>query len=156
MLWPAMSRLHRWGVGRITATLVTVAIASLLIGGLMAVGATPLLDLANNLPTYEYNLLNKVPELKVASSWDGVVKRTSELIKELGRELEQPSKSDQSTGSKPEGEREPIPVEVHPPKPSPLEVIGSAVWPLLKPVATAGVVVVFVIFILLYREDLRD
>src|SRR5690606_22162827 len=50
----------------------------------------------------------------------------------------------------------PVPVEVHAPEPSPLEALRQMVGPLLGPVTTAGLVLVFVIFILLQREDLRD
>ena len=49
----------------------------------------------------------------------------------------------------------PIPVEVHQPAPSTLETFSSIVTPLLYPIATIGIVVVFVIFILLQREDLQ-
>ena len=50
----------------------------------------------------------------------------------------------------------PIPVEVHQPSPSTLESLGGIVSPLLHPLVTIGIVVIFVIFILLQREDLRD
>jgi len=39
---------------------------------------------------------------------------------------------------------------------SALVVVRSVLQPLLSPLATAGIVVVFVIFVLLYRADLRD
>jgi GAF domain-containing protein len=42
------------------------------------------------------------------------------------------------------------------PEAQPLDVIRSVVGPLLAPLATAGLVIVFVIFILLEQEDLRD
>ena len=45
---------------------------------------------------------------------------------------------------------------MEPPRPRPLEVIQTIVGPLLAPLATAGLVVIFVIFVLLEREDLRD
>ena len=39
---------------------------------------------------------------------------------------------------------------------SPLDVIGAVLGPLVETLATAGIVIVFVIFVLLEREDLRD
>ena len=39
---------------------------------------------------------------------------------------------------------------------SPLHVIQSVVGPLLDPLATTGIVIIFVVFILLQKEDLRD
>jgi predicted PurR-regulated permease PerM len=157
MLGPAVTRLRRWGVGRITATLLTVTIAGLLIAGITTVVAFQIVDLADNITQYQSNLISKIRTLKNTSGEEGVVERTSELIENLSEELEN------ATAPAPnpppgieEPPRQPIPVEVHPPKPSPLEIIGKVVGPLLGPVATAGVVIVFVIFILLYREDLRD
>ena len=50
---------------------------------------------------------------------------------------------------------EPITVRVEEPAPTPFEVIETVAVPLLAPVGTAGIVVVFVVFMLLEREDLR-
>src|SRR6202023_1709972 len=47
-------------------------------------------------------------------------------------------------------------VEIRPSNPSPLLLLQQVAAPLLQPLATAGIVVVFVIFFLLQREDLRD
>ena len=50
----------------------------------------------------------------------------------------------------------PLRVQVEPTVAEPFEVIGRVVAPLLGPLGTAGLVVVFVVFILLERNDLRD
>ncbi|HEX3553071.1 MAG TPA: AI-2E family transporter [Thermoanaerobaculia bacterium] len=50
----------------------------------------------------------------------------------------------------------PVPVTVVEPPPSPFAVLRTALSPLLRPLGTAGLVVVFVIFMLIRREDLRD
>src|SRR4029453_19097443 len=50
----------------------------------------------------------------------------------------------------------PIPVEIHEPPPKPIELFGRIAGTVLPPLATAGIVILFVIFILLQREDLRD
>ena len=49
-----------------------------------------------------------------------------------------------------------MPVTVQEPPASPLETLEAFVSPLLDPLATAGVVIVLVIFMLIGREDLRD
>jgi predicted PurR-regulated permease PerM len=49
-----------------------------------------------------------------------------------------------------------VPVEIHQPNPSPFLLLQQFAVPLLQPFATAGIVLVFVIFFLLQREDLRD
>jgi hypothetical protein len=50
----------------------------------------------------------------------------------------------------------PIPVEIHQPDPTALEVLQTIIGPLLQPLATTGIVIVFVVFFLLQREDLRN
>jgi hypothetical protein len=50
----------------------------------------------------------------------------------------------------------PIPVEVRQPPPTALESIASLISPLLRPLMTTGIVIVFAIFTLLQREDLRN
>src|SRR5262249_23764366 len=50
----------------------------------------------------------------------------------------------------------PIQVEIHQPAPAPLEVIQKIINPLLDPLMTTGIIVIFVIFFLIQREDLRD
>jgi predicted PurR-regulated permease PerM len=50
----------------------------------------------------------------------------------------------------------PVPVAVVEPTPSPMETLGRYLGLMLGPLGTAGIVVVFVIFMLLQREDLRN
>jgi predicted PurR-regulated permease PerM len=47
-------------------------------------------------------------------------------------------------------------VEVRQPEPRGLETIANLVRPLLSPLAMTALIVLFLIFILLQREDLRD
>ena len=152
MLGPAVTRLRRWGIGRIPSTLVIVLLAGLLISGITTIVAFQVLDLANNITTYQYNLITKIRQIKGTPGQEGVVERTSRAIENLSQELAK------ATGSPEEkkNQQSPVPVEVQAPKPSPLALIGHVIGPLLGPVAKAGIVVIFVIFILLYREDLRD
>jgi predicted PurR-regulated permease PerM len=58
--------------------------------------------------------------------------------------------------SPPGQEARPIPVEVRQPPPTALENIGTLISPLLRPLTTTGITAIFVIFILLQREDLRN
>ena len=53
-------------------------------------------------------------------------------------------------------ETKPIPVEVRQPPPTTLESITALISPLLRPLTTTGIIAIFVIFILLQREDLRN
>ena len=48
----------------------------------------------------------------------------------------------------------PITVEVRQPDPSALETLATLIAPLVHPLATTGIVVIFVIFILVQQQDL--
>jgi AI-2E family transporter len=50
----------------------------------------------------------------------------------------------------------PIPVEVKLPDPGTLTTLVSIIGPLVQPLTTTGIVVIFVVFILLQRQDLRN
>src|SRR5439155_16846149 len=51
--------------------------------------------------------------------------------------------------------REPVPVEIIA-RERPLEFLQNFIGPLISPLASAGLIIVVVIFMLLEREDLRD
>ena len=50
----------------------------------------------------------------------------------------------------------PIPVTIVPPEPSPLDILRDNIGVVAGPLGTAGIVAVFVIFMLLAREDMRN
>jgi AI-2E family transporter len=50
----------------------------------------------------------------------------------------------------------PIPVEVRQPDPGALQVLAALIEPLIRPLTTTGIVVIFVVFILLQQNDLRN
>ena len=54
------------------------------------------------------------------------------------------------------GPQPPVPVEVRQPDPGALESLRTLISPLVHPLATTGIIIIFVIFILLQREDLRN
>src|SRR4030095_39062 len=50
----------------------------------------------------------------------------------------------------------PITVEVKQPDPGALQTVVALIAPLIHPLTTSGIVLIFVIFILMQREDLRN
>jgi predicted PurR-regulated permease PerM len=84
------------------------------------------------------------------------------MLQDLRQELQEVTKP---PGEEAEGEDatsgegepvKPVLVRVQSPAPTPLETLRNVGGPLIAPFATAGLVVVLVIFMLLQREDLRD
>jgi predicted PurR-regulated permease PerM len=170
MLAPIVIRLRRWHLGRVPSVLVVVLLLFVALLGLGSIVATQVVDLAENLPRYEWNLRTKIRDLRIAIPSGGIVERTSDMLRDLGEELEEATAPEKSgaasgraaqSGREPERGREapppePVLVQVREPAPSPLQTLEEVAGPLVAPIATAGLVVVFVIFMLLQREDLRD
>ena len=84
------------------------------------------------------------------------------MLKDLSKELDKPkdaaSARPQSSVLSPTANlpAKPVPVEVRQPDPGALESLRSLISPLIHPLATTGIIIIFVIFILLQREDLRN
>jgi predicted PurR-regulated permease PerM len=157
-LAPLATRLRRLGLGRVPSVIAVVLLVSVLVLGFAALVAHQLVLLADNLPRYEYNLRTKIRALDDLMPTGGMFERASRMVEDVGQEIKDVAKDREqaATGQTEPEQREPIPVEVHQPAPGPLQVLGEFLGPLVTPLATAGLVVVFVIFVLLQREDLRD
>ena len=161
-LGPLVTWLYRRGLPRIPSVLTVMLLVTVLFVGFAALVASQLTHLAQQLPTYEYNLRLKAQA--VADGRPGCRRhhRTADFLRDFGRRStgspralgqDSPTAVDDSPAGEP---RRPIPVEVHEPPQPPLEALSEFVGPMLQPIATAGVVLVFIVFVLLQREDLRD
>ena len=163
LLAPAVRWLRRWHIGRVTAATLTVLIAFLAMIGFSAVVVQEISSLAEQLPEYRSNLEAKIRSLPGTVPGAGVWRRATSMVQELGRELKQSvteisaSAGDRSANSASPAEPvKPMPVAIQSPEFGPLQIVQTIVGPLLQPLAMAGLVVVFVVLILLEREDLRD
>lgn len=156
--------LRRLGLSNTPAVLLVVAVAFAIIfaiGGLIAQQVTTLVQ---ELPRYQLTLRDKVKSLReVAEGSGGAIKQASDTLKDLQRQLEAPASNPRTTDvpispmSGPlDKEGRPIPVEVRTPSPTPLDQLQTIIGVVLEPLATAGLVILFVLFLLLQREDVRD
>jgi predicted PurR-regulated permease PerM len=159
VLAPLVRVLERWHIPRPISVVgvVLLAFASIfLIGGMIAAQVT---QLAGDLPRYELTMREKIKSLRGATAASGTLERAADVLQDLGKELDRPKdmipRSPIQT-SVPGQEAKPIPVEVRQPPPSALESIAALIAPLLHPLTTTGLVAIFVVFILLQREELRN
>ena len=157
-LAPVVSFMRRFRIPRTAAVVMVVVAAFAAITLFGAVVATQLGLLAENLPLYQSNIENKVRVVKEANVGEGIVDRVSKLLERLGREIKRNDAPEQAAGTDQAGEPavHPLPVEVVEPEPQPLQVLQTIIGPLIEPLATGGIIVVVVIFMLIKREDLRD
>jgi predicted PurR-regulated permease PerM len=161
VLAPLVRLLQRWHIPRGLSVISVVFIAFMSIFALGGVIATQVAELAGDLPQYQFTMREKIKSLRGTAATNGTLERAADVLQDLGKELNKPkdpatSPTIQPPVPSPAQEPRPIPVEVRQPPPTALESIAALISPLLRPLTTTGITAIFVIFILLQREDLRD
>ena len=146
LLDPAVSRLKRWGLPRMAAAIIVVMIALGAIGGMGMYLGSQVQQLSADLPTYQTTIRDKLRGLRknanMPSAWDGVFKTYNTVEKEISN-TDGPAARVQK-------------VEVQTPESNPTTKMLQWLGRIAEPVTTAGIVLLFVILILLDRDDLRD
>ncbi|KQS76186.1 ABC transporter permease [Rhizobium sp. Leaf384] len=153
-LAPIVSFLRRRSVPKIAAVMIAVASAFCAIALFSVIVASQVANLAQNIPAYQRNIVVKVQTLAQAGSGDGIMKHLSGIVERVGEEIETRAEESRDATAAPTS-REPMPVEIVT-RSNPIQTLGNLILPLISPFATAGLVIVLVIFMLLEREDLRD
>jgi predicted PurR-regulated permease PerM len=154
ILAPVMRGLRRGGVPKALAAIFCVGLTLSVFGVLGATLGLQGRQLALDLPTYETNLLEKIKLLGNMPLLSGILNRASGTLRDLQDEL---SRTENRPATEQPGEGpKPFPVEIHQPEPKGLEALSNIVRPLLSPLATTALVILFLLFILLQREDIRD
>lgn len=146
---PPVTLLVRRGLPRVLATtLVMVTVVSVLAGLGVVLGAQ-VRSIAVELPAYQSTILTKLSDLrqnlKAPGLFDGVLKTVERVQKEVESKDEKPADS-------------PVPqrVEIVPTPQTPFEQVLAWLVRLAEPLATAGIILVFVFLGLLDIGDLRD
>jgi len=161
VLAPLVRLLQRCRMPRGLAVVAVVLLAFVSIFMLGGVIATQVTELAGDLPRYQFTMREKIKSLRGATATSGTLERAADVLHDLGKELNKPKESPAGSGAPvqptaPAPDAKPIPVEVRQPPPTALESIAGLLSPLIHPLTTTGIIAIFVIFILLQREDLRN
>ena len=165
VLSPLVRMLRRIGVKSALAVGIVV-----LAGLVVAVAAGAVLtkefsDLATELPQYEATVSGKIERLRATAANSPLIAKMSSMLVNVerlapGGAPAQPApptnarKQLEAAGSPPPPG--PVPVRVIQEPPSPLVVVQAIAGTALSPLAMIGIVTIFLIFILLQRQDLRD
>ncbi|MGU3493499.1 AI-2E family transporter [Xanthobacteraceae bacterium A53D] len=157
VLSPVLLVMRRLRLPKTLSVAMVVLATFLALIAIGAVVASQVAQLASDLPQYQWNLREKIRSLKGATAGSGTMERVANMLQDLSSELNRP---DQAPG-KLAGDTQtptptPIPVEIHQPQPGTLGMLSSVLQPLIHPLATTGIIFIFLIFILLQREDLRN
>lgn len=162
VLTPAVNLLERLRIGRVLSVIVTVVVSMAAAGCIAWVITNQLVDVANQLPRYRQNIHAKIQALR--SPGKGSLARAAQSVKEIGQELSRsdlpaigsaaPQTSNQRNAPRVPGP--PVAVQVVPYGTNSLSDLRDLATPFLAPLGVTGIVIIFTIFMLIKREDLRN
>lgn len=150
LLGPLVIHLKHSGLGRMPSTLIVVVLAFSLVGFLGMLVSVQLGDLAHKLPGYQSNVHQKMGKLRASSG--GLVRKVTRITHSVTEELT-PTNAEPATAT---GAEKPVPVEIRKSPFSPVELVQKILGSVVEIAVTALIVIVFVIFMLIQQEDLRD
>ncbi len=180
-LAPPATRLERWGMKRTPAALLVILLSLAGVAALGWVVLGQIYNLAVELPQYQQNVTAKIGSLHLDSA--GRLSRTVEMLSNVSKQLKsgsadttpvlsvtpRPQRSARSRKSPaalanktPEpvtaqpAAAEPVSVRIEEPEEPMLAVAGRTMTPLIHPLTTTFIVVIFLIFMLVGRDDLLD
>lgn len=153
VLSPIIRGLSKLGVGRKSAVALAVLFA---IGSLAALALTlaqQITNLAAEMPRYEATLREKVRTIRTYTE-AGALTKATETLEQITDELSRGEAAARDRLGP--NLREPMPVEIKANRPAILEQFTTLLAPIVRPIMQIGLVILFALFILLHREDLRD
>jgi predicted PurR-regulated permease PerM len=171
LLDPLVCRLRRWRLPRWLAVAIVVLMTVGVVGVTSLFAGSQLVALGREVPTYQSTIQAKLRELREALSRRGVLDDAARLVQMVEREVNatrsalEPAAA-ASAPSRPltraqaqaaqRAQQEPLRVQLEETPQRPLQALGEMVAPVFAPLLTAGLVFIFLIFILLSRNELRD
>jgi predicted PurR-regulated permease PerM len=162
ILSPAVTWLSRIHIGRAPAILIVMLVSMGVTGGLAWIMASQLIDVANELPNYRENIKTKMAAMRTPAK--GALGRAAASVQEIGKELSIPETPTGATSTSGRATRRgpsvqsniPQPVEVVDPPRNGLQYIRDITKAFIAPVGMTGIVLIFTVFMLLKKEDLRN
>ena len=151
LLAPAVSRLEAARAPRVVAVAITGFLAFSIICAIGYVVARQLLNVARDLPAYRLNIAQKMAS--VHSPAEQSVAKAFTALEEIGEDLA--SSAGNTTVGVPQPALRIQPVRIVDTERSQLESATELLMRLVRPDRTLGVVIVFTIYLLMEREDLR-
>ena len=160
VLAPVADALSRLRIGRVASVLIAVALAFAILGVLGAVIGRQAAQLSENLPAYQVVISKKLDAVRSSAFGARMVEKAADALHGLENNIGKnavPAPPQPAQGQTAQTLDHPlVQVEVHEPPPGPVQILQSILSALLPPLATAAIVIIFVVFILLQRRDLRD
>jgi predicted PurR-regulated permease PerM len=148
LLSPLAGALERMALGRLPSVILVVVLTFSLLGGIGWIVTLQFGSLANELPKYTGNIRQKIADVRGAGK-GGALEKVQKTVTEVTSEIH---KGDEPTKAKDQRRS----VIVQPVESFVFWPVPSAVGSMVERFASAGLVIVLVIFMLIQREDWRN
>jgi len=148
LLSPVSDSLERLGLGRVFSVVLIVILAFSFLAAVGWVVTLQLTSVANEIPTYRKNIQQKIADIRGAGK-GGALEKVQKTAEEVKKELE---KKDEPAKVQPK----PREVVVQGQQSSTFWPVPLDIAPMFERLASGGLAIVLVIFMLLQREDLRN
>ncbi|MGN6487500.1 MAG: AI-2E family transporter [Devosia sp.] len=133
------------------AVILSVLLALLALATFAYVAGVQLIQILAELPAYQTTITRKLHELQQQLEAGGFLSGLTGALQSLGEQLS--AGAQEGIRSRP---AEPVPVTVSNDVSNPLGIVGTMLGALAGPLATAAIVIVFLIFMLLGRGELQE
>ncbi len=170
LLAPAVIQLQRLRISRLPAVALVAALAFSLAGGVGWIVARQVIAVVTDLPNYRNNIQDKLGALHAPNQ--GPLGMAVRSAREIGSEISGETEPAPPPMPKPEelrtrrereqarlqAESQPVLVKVVPQAQpgSKYQYLSQYAWPVLKPLGALVLVLIFTLYMLLKREDLRN
>jgi predicted PurR-regulated permease PerM len=145
ILFPLVHRLTSWKIPQPVAVAIVMASLVAALMGSMTLAGRQVAELVQEVPQYESNLREKAQYMHSLFGGPGIWQRATDTVRRIAEEVRDPETKSQQ-----------VPVEVAQNQSQPLMTVFEYTRSTLPALATAGLVLVVTIFILLQYGDLRD
>jgi predicted PurR-regulated permease PerM len=170
LIYPLVRALRRLGIGSTSSVFAGVLLLAVCVGSFAGVIGVQVARMAASFPQYEQTIRQKLTTLNALT-----VDRLNTLTTHAGRFFGEheprpvaipptPQEAAPPQGASLQSEPQPaaplraapIPVELHQPPSTPMQLFGKVLASVWAPLQTAGIVLVVLVFVLLEHESLRD
>jgi len=162
VLSPVVAVLQRSRIGRVPSVAVTVLVTMALAGCVGWIIAIQLVDVAEELPRYGQKIHAKMETLRLPTK--GPLGLAANSLREIARELSSPGAPSLDPASPVQNRKQrtatgtpgpPVPVQIVQQPAGGLDYLRDLVQPVLRPLGLTGLVLIFTVFMLIKRIDLR-
>ncbi|HKD46660.1 MAG TPA: AI-2E family transporter [Rhizomicrobium sp.] len=152
---PLVEILRHLRLGHVPAVLLSLTLALVILSAVGTFVGSQFAGLVAELPRYQTNIAHKIQSVR-GQTGHGELARLNQTIENLAEQITGDRDQQNQPAANLPAEEKPVPVEIRRQTIAPWEMAQTVLGPLLEPLATLALVLVFVAFIMLQKDDLRD